>query len=104
MAAERALVDFLAKIIQALGVHLIPRKKQFPEPGFADGPVLGSLKGIKRRDPLVLGHCKDWTLLNAFAATGAAINLDHLSEGEFQIFHFSLVTELMNRTIGLTRM
>jgi hypothetical protein len=83
MAAERALVDFFRKITQPLRVHRVPRKKQFSEPGFTDGPVLGGLKGIKRRHPLVLGHCKDWTLLDAFAATSAAINLDHLSEGEF---------------------
>jgi hypothetical protein len=83
MAAERALVDFFRKIIQPLRVHRVPRKKQFPEPGFTDGPVLGGLKGIKRRDPLILGHCKDWALLDAFPATSAAINLDHLFEGEF---------------------
>jgi hypothetical protein len=83
MAAERALVDFFRKIIQPLGVHLVPGKKESPEPGLTDRPVFGGLKGIKRRHPLVLGHCKDWTLLDAFAATSAAINLDHLFEGEF---------------------
>jgi hypothetical protein len=83
---------------------LIPCKKQFPEPRFTDGPVLRGLKGIKRGHPLIIGHSKDRALLDAFAATSATIDLDHLFEREFQIFHFSLVTELMNRTIGLTRM
>jgi hypothetical protein len=104
MAAEGALIDFFRKILQSFGVHLIPRKEEFPEPGFTDGPVLGGLKGIKRRNPLIMGHCEDRALLDAFAATSAAVNLDHLFEREFQIFHFSLVTELINRTIGLTRM
>jgi hypothetical protein len=83
MAAERALIDFFRKILQPLGVHLIPRKEEFPEPGFADGPVLRSLKGMKRGDPLVLGHCEDRALLDTFAATSAAVNFDHLSEREF---------------------
>jgi hypothetical protein len=31
---------------------------------------------------LIIGHCEDRALLDAFAATSAAINLDHLFEGE----------------------
>jgi len=83
MAAERTLIDFLRKILQPLRVHLVPRKKEFPEPGFADGPVLRGLKGTEGRDPLIIGHCENRALLDAFAATRAAIHLDQLFEGEF---------------------
>jgi hypothetical protein len=82
MAAKRALVNFLRKLIQPIRVHRVPHEKQFLEPGFTDGPVLGGLEGMKRRHPLVLGHCKDRTLMDAFPAAGATINLDHLLEGE----------------------
>jgi hypothetical protein len=83
MTAERTLIDLFRKIVQPLGVHLAPRKKEFPEPGFTDRPVLSGLKRIKGSDPLIMGHCKDRALLDAFATTSATINLDHLFEGEF---------------------
>jgi hypothetical protein len=83
MAAERALIDLFRKILQPLRVHLVPRKKEFPEPGFADGPVLRGLKGTEGRDPLIIGHREDRALLDAFTATRAAIHLDQLFEGEF---------------------
>jgi hypothetical protein len=83
MAAERALIHLFRKMIQPLGVHLVPRKKKFPEPGFTDRPVFGGLKGIKGSDPLIIRHCIDRALLDAFATTRTAVNLDHLFEGEF---------------------
>jgi hypothetical protein len=83
MAAERALIDLFREILQPLRVHLVPHKKEFPEPGFADGPVFRGLQGTEGRDPLIVGHCEDWTLLDAFAAARAAIHFDPLFEGEF---------------------
>jgi hypothetical protein len=83
MAAERTLIDLFRKIIQPFRVHLVARKKEFPEPGFTDRPVFGGLKGIKGSDPLIIRHCKDRALLDAFTTTSTAINLDHLFEGEF---------------------
>jgi hypothetical protein len=83
MAAERTLIDLLRKIFHPLGVHLPSLQEKLSEPGITDRPIFGGLQSIECSDPLIIGHHKDWALLNAFTATGAAINFDQLFKGEF---------------------
>jgi hypothetical protein len=83
MTTKGALIDLLRKFFQTIGGHLISSEKNLPKPGFTDRPVLAGLQRIKCSDPLIIGHGKDWALLDAFTTTGAAINLNHLFERKF---------------------